>query len=89
MIEKRRKVTKKINLGRKGTITQVPKFLLAFICLTTLIGLFIKLSVLTFQPKIVIYRRGNFVYHHCGCTVHQFISNCLIHLEPGNKLQRI
>ena len=29
---------------------------------------FIKLSVQTFQPLIEIYRRGHFVYHHCGCT---------------------
>ena len=33
-----------------------------------LIGWFIKLSVLTFQPLIEIYRRGNFVYHHSGYT---------------------
>ena len=31
-----------------------------------LIGLFIKLSVQSFQPPILIYRRGNFVYHHWG-----------------------
>ena len=34
-----------------------------FICL------FIKLSVQTFQPLIVIYRRENFVYHHWVCTL--------------------
>ena len=34
----------------------------------TLIGLLINLSVQTFQPLIVIYRRGNFVYHHGWCT---------------------
>ena len=33
-----------------------------------LIGWFIELSVQTFQTKIVIYRWGNFVYHHWGCT---------------------
>ncbi len=32
-----------------------------------LIAWFIKLSVQTFQPQIVIYSRGNFVYHHWGC----------------------
>ena len=41
-----------------------------------LIGWFIMLSVQTFQPHIVIYRKGNFVYHH------QFIGNCLIPLNP-------
>ena len=25
-------------------------------------------SVQTFQPKILIYRRGNLVYYHCGCS---------------------
>ena len=29
---------------------------------------FIKLSGQTFQPLILIYRRGNFVYHHWECT---------------------
>ena len=33
-----------------------------------LIGSFIKLNVQTFQPLILFYRRGNFVYHHCGFT---------------------
>ena len=33
-----------------------------------LIGWFIKLSVQSFQPLIVIYGRGNFVYHHWECT---------------------
>ena len=28
---------------------------------------FDKLSIQTFQPLIVIYRRRNFVYHHWGC----------------------
>jgi len=32
------------------------------------IGWFIKLSVHTFQTIIVIYRMGNFVYHHWRCT---------------------
>ena len=32
-----------------------------------LIGCFIKLSVQTFKPLIVIYRRGNLVYLHLGC----------------------
>ena len=53
-------------------ITLVPKPLL-FIGLKTmetlvnLIGLFIKLSVQTFKPLILIYRSGNFVYQHWGC----------------------
>ena len=33
-----------------------------------LISRFIQLSVQTFQPLIVIYKRSNFVYHHWGCT---------------------
>ena len=33
-----------------------------------MIGLFIKLSVQTFQPLILINRRSIFVYHHWGCT---------------------
>ena len=33
-----------------------------------LIGWFIKFSVQTFQPIILIYRRGNFKYHK-GCTL--------------------
>ena len=32
-----------------------------------LIGCFIKLSVQTFQPLILIYRSGNFVYYYWGC----------------------
>ena len=36
--------------------------------LLNLIGWFIKLSVQTFQPLIVIYRKGNFVYRDWGCT---------------------
>ena len=31
-------------------------------------GWFIKLSVQTFQPLILLYRRGNFVYHHWRST---------------------
>ena len=40
-----------------------------------MISWFVKLSVQTFQPLIVIYRRGNFVYNR---DVHQFIGHCLI-----------
>ncbi len=32
------------------------------------IGWFIRLSVQTFRPLIVIYRWGNFVYRHWECT---------------------
>ena len=57
-------------------ITLVPKSLILTLpyslCLTTLgkilIGWFIKLRVQTFQLLIVIYRKGNFVYHHWRCT---------------------
>ena len=43
-----------------------------FVCLTTLgifISCFIKLSVQTSQPIIVIYRRGNCVYPDWGCII--------------------
>ena len=33
-----------------------------------MIGWFIKLSVQTFQPLIVIYKRVNPVYYYVGCT---------------------
>ena len=33
-----------------------------------LIGCFIKFSVQTFQPLILITRMGNFLYHYWGCT---------------------
>ena len=33
-----------------------------------MIGYFIKLSVKMFQPLIVIYRKGDFVYYHWGNT---------------------
>ena len=43
--------------------------------LLILIGWFIKLSCQMFQPLIVIYRRGNFVYHDCGSTkIYQTLS---------------
>ena len=32
------------------------------------VGMFIKLSVQTFQPLNVMYRRSNFVYHLWRCT---------------------
>ena len=64
--------------GREGTLVLIPKVLLYQILIRwlnnfgnfyrILIVLFIKLSVQTFQPLIVIYRMGNFVYHHWGCT---------------------
>ena len=44
-----------------------------------MIGWFIKLSVKTFKPLIVIYREGNFVYHHWGCA--SIIGHFLITLE--------
>ena len=41
---------------------------------------FIKKSVQTLQPLIVIYRRGNFEYHHW--ELHQFFGYCLNPLDP-------
>ncbi len=32
-------------------------------------GWFIKLIVQTFEPLVLIYMSGNFVCHHCGCTL--------------------
>ena len=44
-------------------------------CNQFMIGLFIKLSVQMFQPLIVIYKRGNIVYHHWGCAfIHRLLS---------------
>ena len=37
--------------------------------LCILIGWFIKLSAQTIQPLILIYRTGNFVYHHWGAQL--------------------
>ena len=37
-----------------------------FITLVPKIGKFIKLSIQTLQPPIVIYKRGSFVHHHWG-----------------------
>ena len=40
-----------------------------YVYVTTLIGCSIKSSVQTFQPLVVIYRRGNFMYqNYWGCT---------------------
>ena len=41
---------------------------------------FVKLSVHTFQPLIVIYRRGNFVFYYWECT--SIYRHCLIPLDP-------
>ena len=61
---------------REGMDTSPQSFILTFsysvVGLTTLelnfYWLFIKLSVKTFQPLTVIYKRDNFVYNHWGCT---------------------
>ena len=57
------------------------------LALGTFISRFIKLSVKTFQPIIVIYRRANFVYYYWGCT--SIIGHCLIPLDPWWKRQFI
>ena len=44
--------------------------------LMNLIGWFVKFSVQTFQPLMVIYRRGNFFI--IIVDAHQFIGHCLI-----------
>ena len=51
-----------------------PKILKTFVGFTTLVtlvnfGWLIMLSVQTFQPIIVFYRRGIFVYHHLGFLI--------------------
>ena len=46
------------------------------------IGWFIKLSVQTFKPLIVIFRKGNFVDHYWRCTSVIAVSlKYIIHLE--------
>ena len=66
-----------------------------------LIGWFVKSSVQTFQPQILIYKRGNFVYHHWGCTsiywplsldpclnIHfMIINNFLFFSDSGRRMQ--
>ena len=72
-------------------ITVVPKVLLLrflfvgfkilgtfIVCI--LIGLFNKLSVQSFKPLIVIYRRGS-ICIMIG-VVHKFFGHCLIPLDP-------
>ena len=67
------------NQGGRGHglfITLVPKILeyrFIFVSFTSLgtfllICLFFKMSVQTFLPLFVIYKSGNFVYHHWGFT---------------------
>ena len=64
--------------GQWAVITRIPKVLFLFVFLTTfgtlenfdwLIGWFIMLSVQMFKTLIVMYRKGNFVYHQWGCTL--------------------
>ena len=45
-----------------------------------LIGWIIKLSVQRFQPPIVIYSKGNFMYLYWEW--HEFIGHCLMPLDP-------
>ena len=40
-----------------------------------------------FQPQIVIYKRGKFVYYHWD--VHQFVGPCLIPLDPFKNRRKI
>ena len=62
-----------------------------------LIGGFIKLSVQAFLPLILIFRRGNFVYHHWRCTsIYRPLSldsckGCRIYVDvmTGEKLSPI
>ena len=51
-------------------ITLIPKLLKIRFLIRWLnnFGDLIKFSVQTFQPLILIYRRGNFMHHHWGCT---------------------
>ena len=50
-----------------------------------LIGLFIKLSVQTFQLLIEIYRRSNFMYHHWGYTLIYRPFRSLIFYTNGSR----
>ena len=56
------KETIKINFGDLCKFSY-PLALQLWRLLFNLIGCFIKMSVKTFQPLIVIYRMSNFVYH--------------------------
>ena len=56
-------ISKLVLLAARG---QRPRIILG--TFKILIGWFILLSVQTFQPLIVIYRIGNFVYPHQRCT---------------------
>ena len=52
-----------------------------------LIGWVIKLSVETFQPLIVIYKRGKFVYHHWRYIIGINLSAIVLSMEkPPNYL---
>ena len=45
-----------------------------------LIGLFIRVTFQTFQPLIVIYRKGNFVYEMIGMYIN--LSAIVLSLDP-------
>ena len=66
--------------------TSPQSFMITFSHWGLLIGGFMKLSVQTFQPLILIYRRGKFV---CIIIedVHKFIDHCLIPLDPCTLTQ--
>ena len=77
-------------------ITLVPKVLYFYILIRwlnnfgdflILISGFIKLSVQSFQPLIIIYRKGNLVI--IIDDVYQFISHCLIPLDPWKLYSRL
>ena len=76
------------DIGLFITIVRKVLYSLFFICwlinfgdfYLILIGRFIRLGVQTFQPPIVIYRKGIFLI--IIGDVHPFISYCLIPLDP-------
>ena len=76
-------------------ITLVPKvFIERFLSVASttyciLIGWFIRFGVQTFQPLIVIYRRGKFVYHHWECKSFYRPLSYLIPLDSCNGLLKL
>ena len=53
-----------------------------------LIGCFNKLSFQTFQPLVIIYRRGNFVYQHLVCTsIYRTLSYPFRSLDNKRQIQ--
>ena len=62
------KTVKNLREGENGLFNTLVSKFYNNVFLFVLIGWLIKLSVRTFQPIILIYRKYNYVYHHWKCT---------------------